>query len=68
MGDFVIVIMKDDFDNEYFDADVAEDEKEMDDPLEDDEISAEEDGFMRGYEDANDLDEEDSEDEEEADE
>ena len=59
--------MKDDFEEEFLYADGSQKEaEEAEDLLEDDEISPEEDGFLRGYEEANEDSE--SEDEEEAEE
>jgi len=57
----------DEFEDEYLYSDEAVSESdEGEDPLEDDEISPEEEGFLRGYEEANENPE--SEDEEEAEE
>ena len=56
---------KDEFEEEYLYGDEKPKEsKEKEDPLEDDEITPEEEGFLRGYEEAD----EDTEDEEESEE
>lgn len=43
---------EEDFEDDFF-AEEEEEAKENEDPLEDDEISPEEEGFLKGYEEAN---------------